>query len=119
MYLAGYAVECLLKAYLIQQNRTQTLSQAMERMDEQRARRGLKPTKNIARTAAGHQIAYMVLLTDLETSYPGFDTKLWGRVGKWKSAWRYETDLVRPETAAEFLDDVAAVVNWLQSKIGA
>jgi hypothetical protein len=98
---------------------SQTFGQAMERMNDQRSQRGLSPTKNIARTAAGHQIAYLVLLADLETSFAAYDVKLWGRVGKWQSAWRYESHLVDPRVAEEFLDDVGYAVKWLLSKIGA
>ncbi len=119
MYLAGYTVECLLKAYLIQQMSVQTLGDAMERLDERRLKRGMQPVKNIARTAAGHQIAYLVQLTDLESKYTGYDRRLWGRVGAWTSSWRYESDTVKWETARDFLEDVEAVVNWLQAKLGA
>ena len=118
MYLAGYAVECMLKAYLIQQTNAPTLSSAMERLNRRRKGLGLQPVKNIARTAAGHQIAYLVQLTDLETAYPGYNRGLWARVGAWKSSWRYESDPVSLETAREFLEDVEAAVNWLQPKIG-
>jgi hypothetical protein len=118
MYLAGYSIECFLKAYLIHQTGAQTLAEAMERLDERRSRRNLQPVMNIARTAAGHRIAYLVQLTNLETTFPGYDRKLWGRVGAWKSSWRYETDAVKPDTVQDFMEDVEAVVKWLQPKIG-
>ena len=118
VYLAGYAVECLLKAYIIHQMQAQTLVEAMDRLNERRNRQGLKPTKNVLRSAAGHEISYVVQLTDLETSFESYDIKIWGRVGAWKSAWRYESDVMSPQTAQEFLKDVEAIVNWLQPKIG-
>jgi hypothetical protein len=118
MYLAGYAVECLLKAYLIQQMQGQTRMDAMDRLNERRNKQRLKPTKNIMRSAAGHEISYMVQLTDLETAFESYDVKMWGRVGVWKSAWRYESEILSPQVAQEFLSDVEAAVNWLQPKIG-
>ncbi len=118
MYLAGYAVECLLKAYLIQQVNTQTLAGAVDRLNQQRQSRGQDAVRNIARSAAGHELLYLLGLTDLKTVSSGFDPKLWGRVAKWKSAWRYESDLVDSETAREFLEDIEAAAQWLQTKIG-
>ena len=118
MYLAGYAVECLLKAYLIQHMSEQTLVAAMESLNKRRKRQGQSPVRNIARTAAGHEIAYLSQLTDLQTAYVTYDVKLWGRLGAWRSAWRYETERVLLPDAQEFLEDVEAAVNWLQPKIG-
>ncbi len=91
---------------------------AMDRLNERRNKQRLKPTKNIMRSAAGHEISYMVQLTDLETAFESYDVKMWGRVGVWKSAWRYESEILSPQVAQEFLSDVEAAVNWLQPKIG-
>jgi hypothetical protein len=118
MYLAGYAVECLLKAYLIQLSNAQTLSQATEIMDKKRISRGEKLVKNISRSAAGHQISYLILLADFDVSFHDFDKKLWGRVAKWQSSWRYESDFVSTEAAIEFMGDVEAAVQWISSKFG-
>lgn len=117
MYLAGYAVECTLKAYLIRQMNAQTLGEATATLDRQRTSRGLQPLRNILRTAAGHQIAYLVQLTSLTTDDPGYDPKLWGRLGEWQSAWRYESDSVPRIKAQAFLEDVQAAVNWLSPKM--
>ena len=115
-YLAGYAAECLVKAYLIQHLNAQTLAAAVDTLNKQRQRQGLEPVEQIARTAAGHKILYLLQLTDLP-QYPGYDPKLWARVAQWRSSWRYETDFVSPADAEEFLEDVQAVVNWLSPKI--
>ena len=76
MYLAGYAVECLLKAYLIGQMNAQTLGEATALLDARRISKNLQPVQNILRTAAGHRIAYLVLVTTLSTDCPGYDLKL-------------------------------------------
>ena len=117
MYLAGYAAECLVKAYLIQHMGTQTLASAVDKLNEQRQRRGSEPVENIARSAAGHKVLYLLQLTDLPQD-PAYDRRLWGRVAQWRSSWRYEADAVPHVEATEFLDDVQAVVNWLSPKIG-
>ena len=88
----------------------------MRSLNRRRISKGQKTVKDIAHTAAGHQIAYLVELTDLKT-YPGYDEKLWGRVAKWQSSWRYESGRVGQETAREFLEGVETVVRWLQSKM--
>lgn len=117
MYLAGYAPECLLKAYLIQQMNAQTLASALDMLNGQRRRQGRELVENIARSAAGHRILYLLQLTDLPR-YPAYDVRLWGRVAQWRSSWRYETDAVPRTEAIEFVDDVQAVVAWLSPKIG-
>ena len=117
MYLAGYAVECLLKAYLIQQENCQSIEQAQVRINERRIRQGRDEVRDIAHTAAGHSIYYVLQLTDL-LNHPGYDVSLWGRVAQWQSFWRYEYDYPRRTDAEGFVQDVRSVVNWLRPKIG-
>ena len=117
MYLAGYAVECLVKAYLIQQRNAQTLAAAGDVLNRQRQQQGKEPIKQIARTAAGHKIQYLLQLTDLP-QYPMYDAKLWARVAQWRSSWRYETDAIARSDAEEFLSNVQAVADWISPKIG-
>lgn len=117
MYLGGYAVECLLKAYLIRQTNMQTLAEATDILDLKQAEQGGSPTKNIRRSAAGHKIAYLLSLTDLPKERAVYDAKLWGRLGEWQSSWRYETDAVELETALAFLSDVQTAVDLLSPKL--
>lgn len=115
IYLAGYGVECLAKAYLIRHMGAQTLAGAVDTLNRRRHDRGLSPVENIARSAAGHKILYLLSLTDLP-DHAGYDPKLWGRVAQWRSSWRYETDQVSPAEAHAFLQDVRAVMDWLAPK---
>ena len=116
MYLAGYAVECILKAYMRQYMGTQTLNTAVERLNERRQSKSLEPVENIARSAAGHRIMYLLQLTDL-SQLPGYDPQVWGRVARWTSSWRYETDRVDRDQAMQFVRDVEIVARWVSSKI--
>ena len=116
MYLAGYAAECLLKAYLIQHQDAQTLASAMDAINDQRRQQGREPVENIARSAAGHKILYLLQLTDLPR-YPVYDPRLWARVAQWRSSWRYETESISRLEAVEFLNDVQTIVDWLSPKI--
>ncbi len=116
MYLAGYAMECLLKAYLIQHMNAQTLTAAVDTLNQQRRQQGKEPVEQVARTAAGHKILYLLQLTDLPL-YPAYDPKLWARVAQWRSSWRYEADLIARAEAEDFLYDVQSLVNWISPKI--
>lgn len=117
MYLAGYAVECLLKAYLIQQMNAQTLGDATEALDRRRTGRGSPPIRNILRTAVGHKIAYPLALTNLPTDSAGYDAKLWGRLAEWQSSWRYESRAPNSSKAQAFMNDVQTAVNCLSPKL--
>lgn len=116
MYLAGYAVECLLKAYLIEQQECQSLTEAQARINSRRMSRGQEPIDRIASTSAGHDIYYLVGLTDLSIR-PGYDPALWGRLSAWKSTLRYEHHAPKRDTAERFLRDVRTAVKWLRPKI--
>jgi hypothetical protein len=115
MYLAGYAVECLLKAYLIQQIGAQTLREAVALLNVRLQARGREPVADISRSAAGHRLIYILRYTDL-TGYPGYSEALWGRLAQWNSAWRYETDPVARSAAEAFIGDVQTAVNWLSAR---
>jgi len=112
VYLSGYAIECLLKSYLIKQWNAQTLNEAVELLDKRRAHQGQAPVENIIRTAAGHRLVYLLQITDLIT-YNAYDEQLWGRLAQWRSAWRYETDEMTRADADGFMDDVQRAADWL------
>ncbi len=116
MYLAGYAVELLLKAYLIEQERSQSIQEAQGKINKRRSDHSEPPIKNIATTAAGHSIEYLIRLTDLPER-TGYDPELWGRVAVWSSGWRYDPDPPGRVAAQEFVEDVQAALNWLTPKI--
>jgi len=116
MYLAGYGVECLLKAYLIEQEGSQSLTGAEAKINVRRASHNQEPIEKIARTAAGHDLFYLVGLTDLSTR-PGYDPVLWSRLSQWRSTWRYKHDSPKREEAERFMRDVRAAMDWLQPKI--
>ena len=118
MYLAGYAVECYLKAYLIEQEGCLYLSDAQKRINECRQRAGREPIRDIAHSASGHSIGYLLGLTNLEMQH-GFEVKLWGRLAEWKASWRYDPSLATRTEAEAFLKDVQTATRWIQPKISA
>ena len=116
IYLAGYAVECLHKAYLIEQEECQPLVEAQARINKRRQSRGQEPIDRIASSSAGHDIYYLVGLTDLSTR-PRYDPALWGRLSAWKSTLRYEHDAPKREVAERYLRDVRKATQWPRPKI--
>ena len=116
MYLAGYAIECLLKAYLTEQERGQRLSTAERQINDRRAKQNLPPIEKISSSAAGHSLAYLLGLTDL-AEQPDYDPALWGRVAVWRSVWRYDPSPVKRDAAEAFVEDVRTAVNWLSPRI--
>ncbi len=116
MYLAGYAVECLLKAYLIDQERCVSLADTQIKINTRCLSLGQEPVRRIATTSAGHDIYYLAGLTDISYRHE-YDPQLWGRLSAWKSTWRYEVTTPQREEAERFLQDVHKAVNWLQPNI--
>ncbi len=116
MYLAGYGVECLLKAYIIEQEGCRTLTEAQNKINERRKREGAELLRDIAGSAAGHSIDYLLRLTDLSDKYE-FDIRLWGRLAQWKSFWRYDPNPATRQEAEVFLTDILAAINWLKPKV--
>ncbi|MCX6380397.1 MAG: hypothetical protein NT023_13130 [Armatimonadetes bacterium] len=116
MYLAGYAVECLLKAYLIDQEGGLSLIETQSKINIRRQSSGQELIRQIAATSAGHDIAYLAGLTDISVR-PGYDYKVWSRLARWKSTWRYDYTTPKREEAEKFLQDVHTAVDWLQPNI--
>lgn len=88
----------------------------MRCLDGEQRSKGQGIIADIAHTAAGHNIDRLIRLTDL-VERPGYDTKLWGRVAQWQTAWRYSHDFPERSAAEAFMNDVRAATNWLAPKI--
>ncbi len=115
IYLAGYAVECALKAYLISREPpAQSLEQVLQRWSD-----GGRATPKLL-GAEGHNLFLLVSLTDLELPLQSdFERKKdWGICLRWRSTWRYDPEPPRPEFAAEFVAAVRRVVEWIVARTG-
>ena len=103
MYLAGYGVECSLKVYIISRvTGCIRLSEARDVL----INRG-QPIKDIC-GATGHNLAYLLSLTDLEAGMDVPQQRAMGVCNKWKSTWRYhaqpavEADAKAPGVSLHF-----------------
>jgi hypothetical protein len=104
MYLAGYAIECKLKAIAMEVFGCWTLADLAQKwsVDEhevythglERLVRRLPLWNNLRRSAVWRPFA---------------------RVNQWRPSWRYNPHDVRSAEAKAFVQDVEAVYKWLES----
>jgi len=109
MYLAGYAVECLLKAKLMRACGCRTLADLEKRMRE----RGELSANT---TIFSHQLEVLLGLTG-GTDRLRSATEIWHqfvKVNRWTPAWRYSPDLSNHEDADSFFRAVKDVLHWIE-----
>jgi HEPN domain-containing protein len=110
MYLAGYAVECLLKTKLMRKFDCRHLRE----LEEELQRRGVISTHA---TIFTHQLEVLLRLTDgldrLRQNEPLW--RLFNIVNRWVPAWRYAADLSRREDAEDFLEAVEKITHWIEA----
>jgi hypothetical protein len=109
MYLGGYAVECKLKAILMEAYRCLTLDQLARRLK------------------VDERHVYVHGLEALAKHLPQLLQRLQGspvwrdfvaEVNRWRPAWRYDPHDVPASTADRFLLAVERVYRWLESNRG-
>jgi len=112
MYLAGYSIECLLKAKLMQRFRCNHLRD----LEEELQRRNLLTADAAVFT---HQLEILLRLTGaidrLRTNlllWPLFNL-----VNRWMPAWRYNPDLANRQDAEDYVSAVEQVRRWLENNI--
>ena len=112
MYLSGYGVECQLKAYLIKQH------PPLDRLSDVLAELRTKdPNIRDICGAAGHDLEYLLQLSELETSLGSQQKINWNICKKWKSSWRYDPSSVDRRVAEEMVSAARSLVMWIRSQI--
>jgi len=112
MYMAGYAVECLLKTKLMQIYSRRTLRD----LEDELQRRGVLTEQA---TVFTHHLELLLRLTQR------FDQlrqhrMLWPQfalVNRWILAWRYTADMANRQDAADFLEAVTQIMQWLEHNV--
>ncbi len=105
MYIAGYAVECKLKAIAMEVNGCRSLEELSEKwdVDEQ--------------TVYSHGLEALAKRLPLYNRFT--QSPVWrefaGQVNRWRPAWRYDPEDHLNSGAAAFIKSVQAVYNWLES----
>jgi HEPN domain-containing protein len=112
MYMAGYGVECLLKAKLMKRYDCRTL---LELEDELHSRKLLSDKLTIFT----HQLSLLLNLTG-SVDVLRRDRRLWPQfvlANSWLPAWRYNPDLGNKEDAEDYLSAATTMVKWVENNI--
>lgn len=112
MYLAGYVIECQLKAKLMERFGSRKMSE----LEDELRRRGVLAG---AATVFTHQLrALLILAGSLERLRQ--NKQLWrdfSVVNLWFPAWRYSSDLSSRDEAEGFLAAVESIRHWVANNI--
>ena len=112
MYLCGYSVECMLKAYLISRHPPcWSLSDVLGKLRETNAE-----VRDIC-GAAGHDLRLLLALTQLETQMNVDAIKWMSACSKWKSTWRYNPTPASRSEAEWMVEAVGNLVNWINARM--
>lgn len=112
MYLCGYGVECLLKAYLIAQypplHRLSDVLLGLRKAD---------PDVRDICGVAGHNLAYLLTLTRLEERMDSPHKEQMRLCKKWRSNWRYSSVPADRDSAKAMVQAARATVVWINPQI--
>lgn len=112
MYVAGYAVECLLKAKLMKQYGCHHLND----LEDELRRRGLMSEQATVYT---HQLEHLLEWTQTIDRLR-LSARLWrtfNLVNRWLPAWRYDTDPSNGDDCTAFLESVDTILHWIQYSV--
>lgn len=112
MYMAGYAVECLLKAKLMRKFDRRNLSE----LEDELQRRGMLAAQA---TVFTHHLEALLGMAQGLDRLRGNRT-LWqqfNRVNRWIPAWRYSPNLSSRDEAEDFFEAVEQVLHWVENNI--
>jgi HEPN domain-containing protein len=112
MYMAGYAVECLLKTKLMRKFDCRHLRE----LESELQTRGILDAQA---TVFTHQLERLLRLTNardrLQNSQENW--RLFNIVNRWVPAWRYNTDMSNREDAQDFLEAVEKISHWIDVNV--
>lgn len=112
MYIAGYAIECLLKAKLMEQYGGLHLAGLQEKLVERRQ-------IGESQTLFSHELTFLLGLTGalprLLMDRDG--QKSFRLVNQWVPAWRYNVRCTGREDADDFLKAVESIQQWITNNI--
>ncbi len=112
MYMAGYAVECLLKSKLMQRYGCRTLRE----LEDELQRRGVLAEQA---TVFTHHLELLLRFTQ-RLDHLRQQRILWPQfvlVNRWIPAWRYMADAGNRQDATDFLEAVLQIMRWLEHNI--
>jgi hypothetical protein len=110
MYLAGYAVECLLKSKLMKRFQCHDLEELEKHLREKRLMRDRE-------TVFSHQLYLLMQLTGALDRLR-MNREAWlafATVNAWVPAWRYSPMSRSKQEASTFVDAVKLVTHWISA----
>jgi len=112
MYIAGYAVECLLKMKLMRVHNCRHLRE----LEEELQRRGLLAAQT---TIFTHQLELLLRLTSAIDRLRQNEEywRLFNLVNRWVPAWRYTADLSNSDDAKDFVAAVEKLSQWIENNV--
>jgi hypothetical protein len=112
MYLAGYAIECLLKTKLMRQFGCRHLRE----LEDELQRRGILASQA---TIFTHQLVLLLRLTGGmdRLRQNGSLWQLFNLVNRWVPAWRYNADPSNHHDATDSLEAVENVSHWIEHNV--
>jgi hypothetical protein len=113
MYLAGYSIECKLKARLMEMYNLQTLEQ-LEQELERRAGRSINVFTHSIEILFGLTGVRERLLAEPKTKSV---LHAYQRCNRWKPAWRYNADDASQEECVTFLDAIEEFGRFIDNNI--
>lgn len=113
MYLAGYAVECIVKAHLISRHDPlKTLAQVDAKL------RKSEPDFPNLLGAAGHSISILLRYTDLEAYFDDQLRQAFGAIsGGWNVDMRYNPRNPKRPEAESLVNKAEKIYNWVRARI--
>ncbi len=112
MYMAGYAVECLLKTKLMRKFDCRHLRE----LEEELQRRGAISAQA---TVFTHQLEVLLKLTQRMDQLRRDQAHwlLFNIVNRWVPAWRYTSSLSNRDDAEDFLGAVRSLRHWIENNV--
>ena len=112
MYMAGYAIECLLKTKLMEMYNCRNLRE----LEQELQRRRLLPANT---TIFTHQLEVLLRLTQARDRLRQ-NRHIWLQfnvVNSWMPAWRYTANQSSRSEAQHFLEAVEPILEWIDHNI--
>jgi HEPN domain-containing protein len=112
MYMAGYALECALKAKLMRVHACRHLAELEKLLHD----RGMMPGHQSVHT---HSLEQLFLLTSSLPRLAGNRPVLQSLAvaNQWIPAWRYSGQPANQRQAERFVDSIATLVQWVEHNI--
>lgn len=113
MYLAGYTVECIVKAYLI------TMHSPLTTLRDVDAKlRSFDPSTPDLLSAAGHSVSVLVRYTDLDTCFSPSQMKAISVLSStWNSNMRYDPSQPLRVHATTVVNHASDIYDWVNARI--